>query len=191
MFHRGGTPRLLHEPHRNFPGYTPPFLHYCCCMEWIWWLCCLLLMLLGIAGCVLPLIPGTSIIFLAALAHRLVTGSENGLSWGSLLILLALLVISYVIDFVASAAGAKYFGAGKWGIIGGIIGAIVGIFFGLPGILLGPLIGVVVGELLHGKRLIAAGKSSVGTFIGTAAASVGKIAIAITMTAWFVVVTLP
>ncbi len=160
-------------------------------MEWIWWLCCLLLMLLGIAGCVLPLIPGTSIIFLAALAHRLVVGPETGLSWTSLAILFALLIVSYVIDFVASAAGAKYFGAGKWGIIGGILGAIVGMFFGLPGILLGPLVGVVAGELIHGKRLIAAGKSSVGTFIGTAAASISKLAIAIAMTAWFVIVTLP
>jgi hypothetical protein len=89
------------------------------------------------------------------------------------------------VDFLSGAAGAKYFGATRWGALGGILGAVVGIFFGLIGMIAGPLIGVLAGELLGGKGLLPAGKSTWGTFLGGVAGAVVKLAVALVMVAVF------
>ncbi len=86
--------------------------------------------------------------------------------------------------------GAKYFGATRWGAIGGILGAIVGFFFGLPGLFIGPLAGAIIGELLGGKGVLPAGKSGWGTFLGTTAGMIGKFAIGVIMIGWFTVAAL-
>ncbi|MEI6535555.1 MAG: DUF456 domain-containing protein, partial [Verrucomicrobiaceae bacterium] len=104
--------------------------------------------------------------------------------------LVVLTILSYIVDFVSGAIGAKRFGATRWGAIGGIVGAIAGIFFGLPGIILGPLAGVLAGELLGGKGLLPAGKSTWGALLGTAAGVVCKLVISVLMIAWFLAAAL-
>src|SRR5882757_1446276 len=99
-----------------------------------WWTLTLLLMAIGLVGTVVPLLPGTTIILAAAVMHHFALGAEHSVSWWTLAGLVALTVVSYVLDFISGALGAKKFGATRWGAIGGILGAIVGIFFGLPGI---------------------------------------------------------
>jgi len=156
----------------------------------LWWTLTLVLMFVGLVGTVLPLLPGTTIILAAAVLHHFALGPEKSVGWWTLSGLLVLAVGSYVVDFVSGALGAKKFGATRWGAIGGILGAIVGIFFGLPGIFLGPLIGVLAGELLGGKGLLPAGRSTWGTFLGTTAGMVVKLMIAATMIGWFLLVAL-
>lgn len=156
----------------------------------LWWTLALVLMLIGLVGTVLPLLPGTTIILAAAVVHRLALGEAQSVGWWTIGGLVVLTILSYVVDFVSGAIGAKKFGASRWGAIGGIVGAIVGIFFGLPGIFVGPLVGVLVGELLGGKGLLPAGKSTWGTFLGTTAGMVGKLILAALMIAWFLVAAL-
>jgi uncharacterized protein YqgC (DUF456 family) len=60
-------------------------------------------------------------------------------------------------------------------------------FFFPLGLFIGPLLGVLLGEVIGGKELIAAGKSSWGSLLGTTAGMVGKLGIAFVMVAWFVV----
>ncbi|MGB8168430.1 MAG: DUF456 family protein, partial [Chthoniobacteraceae bacterium] len=143
----------------------------------LWWTLTLVIMLAGLAGTVLPLLPGTTIILAAAVMHHFALGEARSVGWWTIGGLVALTVVSYVLDFVSGAMGAKKFGASRWGAIGGIIGAIVGIFFGLPGIFVGPLAGVLLGELLGGKGLLPAGKSTWGTLLGTTAGIVAKLVI--------------
>jgi hypothetical protein len=63
-----------------------------------------------------------------------------------------LTAISFVIDFAATALGAKRVGATKLAVVGAAIGTLGGMFLGLPGLILGPFVGAVAGEMLsHGK----------------------------------------
>lgn len=156
----------------------------------LWWTLTLALMLTGLVGTVVPLLPGTTIILAAAIMHHVALGAEKSVGWWTIGGLVVLTIVSYVVDFVSGAIGAKKFGASRWGAIGGIVGAIVGLFFGLPGIFLGPLVGVLAGELLGGKGLLPAGKSTWGTLLGTTAGLVGKLVIAALMIAWFLVAAL-
>jgi uncharacterized protein YqgC (DUF456 family) len=156
-------------------------------MESFWWVLTFILMALGVAGTLLPLIPGAVIILAAAVLHRLMLGPEQGAGWTTLLALTVLMLLAQAVDFISGSMGAKYFGATRWGAIGGILGGLVGIFFGLPGIFLGPIIGVILGELLGGRGVLPAGKSAWGTLLGTVAGMIVKLGLALVMVAWFLV----
>lgn len=155
------------------------------------WTLALLLMLTGLVGTMVPLLPGTTLILAGAVIHRLTLGPEQSVGWWTLGGLLALTLLSYAVDLCSGALGAKWFGATRWGAIGGIVGAIVGLFFGIIGIFVGPLIGVLVGELLGGKELLPAGKSTWGTLLGTTVGIVCRLVIALAMIGWFLAATLP
>lgn len=158
-------------------------------MNYVWWTVTLILMFIGLAGTVLPLLPGTTIILAAAVLHHMVMPPEQTVSWWTIGGLALLTVVSYVIDFVSGTVGAKWFGATRWGAIGGLIGAVVGLFFGIIGVFVGPLVGVLIGELLGGKGLLPAGKSTWGTVLGTTAGIILRFAIAVLMVGWFLLAT--
>lgn len=157
-------------------------------MDTFWWFLTIFLMLVGLIGTVLPLIPGAILILIGAVVNHFAIGSVG---WGTLVVLTLLAIAAQALDIVSGAAGAKWFGATRWGAVGGILGAIVGLFFGLPGLLIGPLLGAMTGELLGGKGFLPAGKSGWGTFLGTTAGIVGKLAIAFIMIGWFAIAALP
>ncbi|MCX6966584.1 MAG: DUF456 family protein [Verrucomicrobia bacterium] len=159
-------------------------------METFWWIFTLLLMLIGLAGTVLPLIPGTALILTAAVLHRITLGPEQSVGWVTLAALTVLMLLSQALELLSGSLGAKYFGATRWGAIGGILGGIIGIFFGLVGLIVGPLVGVLVGELLGGQQILPATRSTWGTLVGTTAGMLGKVLIALLMIGWFVVALL-
>jgi uncharacterized protein YqgC (DUF456 family) len=141
----------------------------------------------GLAGLVLPLLPGPLLIyiglFLAAWAENFVY-----IEWVTLLILGLLMIVAHAIDFIASAFGAKKQGAGKKALIGAIIGAFVGLFFGFIGIIFGPFVGAVIGQLLDKDDLQSAGRVGVGTWIGFVFGLAAKIAIGLSMIGIFILV---
>lgn len=153
-------------------------------MDALWWTLTILLMVVGLAGTVLPLIPGSILIFGGALLNFLTLES---IGWTTLIALAVLMILTQALDILSGSLGAKWFGATRWGAIGGILGAIIGLFFGLIGIFVGPLIGALLGELLGGKGLLPAGKSSWGTVVGTTAGIVGKLALGLMMVLWFTI----
>ena len=153
-------------------------------MDAVWWVLTVVLMLVGLAGTVLPLVPGTVLILCGAVMNYFTVGAVG---WPTLLALTALMALAQLLDLVSGAVGAKYFGATRWGAIGGILGAVAGLFFGVVGIFVGPLVGALVGELLGGQGILPAGKSTWGTFLGTTAGIAGKLAIGILMIVWFAV----
>jgi uncharacterized protein YqgC (DUF456 family) len=141
----------------------------------------------GLAGLVLPLLPGPLLIyiglFLGAWAEDFVY-----IEWVTLLILGLLMIVSHAIDFIASAFGAKKQGAGKKALIGAIIGAFAGLFFGFIGIIFGPFVGAVIGQLLDKDDLQSAGRVGVGTWIGFVFGLAAKIAIGLSMIGIFILV---
>jgi uncharacterized protein YqgC (DUF456 family) len=144
-------------------------------------------MLAGLLGTVLPILPGTALILAGACVYEwFLAGPDAHLGWGMLLGLVALVAASYLVDFFFVAAGARRFGASKYGPLGAVGGLMVGFFLGLPGILLGPPCGVVAVEMLTGKALPAALRASWGTIVGSLTAGVARVAIAAAMVGWFV-----
>src|ERR1700694_4889518 len=106
-------------------------------MELFWWLFLIVLFAVGLIGTVLPIFPGAVVILAGAVIHRMMVGAEKSVGWKTIVILGALTLASYALDFLGSYFGAKYFGATKWGTIGAIIGALVGLFFGIIGLFVG------------------------------------------------------
>lgn len=151
----------------------------------ILWLLGGLLVVVGIAGLVLPALPGAPLLF----AGLVLAAWAEGFAYvgaGTLTVLGMLGLLTYAVDFLASAFGAKRFGASRWAIVGAILGAIVGLFFGLIGILLGPFAGAVAGELLAQRNLAAAGRAGVGATLGLLIGAAAKLALAISMLGLFV-----
>src|SRR5215218_9196297 len=89
----------------------------------------LIVMLVGLVGSVLPGLPGVPLIFISALVYAIVTDFEvvSGLT---IVLLGVFAAIALVLDFVATAYGARRFGASNWGTAGGAIGGIGGVFLG-------------------------------------------------------------
>jgi len=119
----------------------------------------LVVMLVGLAGSVLPGLPGVPLIFISALVYAVVTDFQH--VGGLTIVLLGLFAaIALVLDFVATAYGARRFGASNWGTAGGAIGGIVGALIGalflgigaLFGLVLGAVGGVFLGEYLKRRR---------------------------------------
>lgn len=164
-------------------------------MEWLksidwalWgvWSLTITLMLVGLAGTVLPLLPGPFIIFVAAIAHMFLR-PETGISWWSIAVLAVLLIIAYAVDFFSGAMGTKWFGGSRWGIAGVLIGGIVGLFFGIIGLVIGPIVGGLVAELLLArKKMGPAMKATWGSVVGTTVGLAARVGISLAMVAVFV-----
>jgi uncharacterized protein len=127
----------------------------------------LIIILIGLAGSVLPGLPGVPLIFLSALVYAIATDFE--VVGGPVIALLGVFaVIALVADFVATTYGARRFGASSWGTVGGAIGGIVGALVGalflgigaLFGLILGSIGGVFLGEYLKRRRGGRAGAQS-------------------------------
>ncbi|HUK42383.1 MAG TPA: DUF456 domain-containing protein [Candidatus Acidoferrales bacterium] len=150
------------------------------------WFFVIVLALAGLAGLVLPGIPGAPLLFVAAL---LAAWAENFqyVGVGILSILGVLAVLTYGVDLWATMFGAKRFGASKRAVIGALAGALAGIFLGFPGVLFGPFIGAVIGEMLSRKDLHAATRAGIGATIGLVLGAALKLALSVAMIGIFVV----
>ena len=143
-----------------------------------------LLVLVGLAGTVLPVIPGAVLIFFGLLLAAWADGFQH-VGWVGMTIIGVLGALSFVADFVASILGAKRVGASPQALFGAAAGGLIGLFFGIPGMILGPFVGAVLGEFLARRRLAQAGKVGFGTWLGLVAAAVVKVVIATLMVATF------
>lgn len=148
------------------------------------WMLAALLVIAGIAGLVLPAIPGAAVIFAGlVLAAWIEDFAYAGA--GIFSILAALVILTYVVDLAASVLGAKHFGASRRAMAGAMLGAILGIFFGLPGLLLGSFAGAAIGEFSEQRHLGAAGRAGLGATLGLALGVAVKLALAFAMLAVF------
>ncbi|WP_342315608.1 DUF456 domain-containing protein [Lysobacter sp. FW306-1B-D06B] len=148
-----------------------------------------LLILVGIAGTVLPALPGLPLVF-AGMLLAAWAGDFREVGWVVLVILGLLTVLSIGIDFLATAVGAKRVGASKLAVAGAMIGTFAGLFFGPIGLFAGPFVGALGGELIHGREVRRATKVGFGTWLGIVFGVVLKLGLAFAMlglfaAAWF------
>lgn len=152
------------------------------------WLITGCLLLLGFIGTLLPFLPGHLILFFAAIAHRLMLGTDSGVEWWTFVVLGVLLITSQVLEFMSGAMGTRWFGGSKWGATGALMGGVVGLFFMPFGLLLGPLIGSMLCEFLFAKKKVQpATVSGVGSVLGTVAGLLVKVVVGVLMIVWFMV----
>ena len=144
------------------------------------WVLAAALVAVGIAGTVLPALPGPALV-LAGLVLAAWVDDFAHVGGPGIAILAALTVLTYVVDFAASAYGARRLGASRRAIAGAILGAVVGIFFGIPGLLLGPFVGAVIGEYTARRDLRQAGRAGVGAWLGIVLGVAAKLALVLAM----------
>ncbi len=144
------------------------------------WVLAALLIAAGFAGLILPAVPGIPLVFAGLVV---LAWAENFayVGWVTLTLLGLLALLSYGVDFLAAALGAKRFGASPRAVTGAALGAVAGVFFGLPGIVLGPFVGAVVGEFSRRASARAATRAGVGATLGLLFGALLKVALAFTM----------
>jgi uncharacterized protein len=151
------------------------------------WVLAVGLMLVGLAGTLLPMLPGVPLLFAGMLLAAWIDGFAR-VGVATLVVLGLLTLLSFVVEYVAAAMGARRAGASRHAIAGAAIGTFAGLFFGLPGLLLGPFVGAVIGELVARGGASRAVGVGVGAWIGFAVGSIAKLAIAFTMLGVFTAV---
>ncbi|HEY5852164.1 MAG TPA: DUF456 domain-containing protein [Lysobacter sp.] len=149
-----------------------------------------ILILVGIAGTVLPALPGLPLVF-AGMLLAAWAGDFREVGWLPLVILGVLTVLSLGIDLLATSIGAKRVGASKLAVVGAVLGTFAGLFFGPVGLFAGPFVGALGGELIHGREMRKAAKVGFGTWLGIVFGIVLKLGLAFAMLglfafAWFV-----
>ena len=152
----------------------------------VWfWLAAILLIVAGIAGTILPALPGPPLVFGGLLLAAWIDGFQK-VGVATLAVLGILTAIAAVVDLVAGVYGARRVGASRSAIVGASIGTVLGIFFGLPGLVLGPFVGALAGELLARSSASRAGRVALATWIGLAIAIAIKLALIGAMIGLFV-----
>ncbi|MDA7532902.1 DUF456 domain-containing protein [Verrucomicrobia bacterium] len=141
-------------------------------------------MVIGAVGSMLPAIPSTPVVFLAALGHKIYFG-DNSISYLILAILGVITLFSLIMDYIASLVGARKLGATWRGVAGALIGGILGLFLGPWGILIGPFIGALTFEMMGGRQFEEASKAGFGALLGIVAGTLGKFICAIAMASLF------
>jgi uncharacterized protein YqgC (DUF456 family) len=152
----------------------------------ILWSLAAILVVAGFIGVIAPVLPGAPLVFAGLVVAAWAEGFQYVGVW-TLVVIGALMGLTYVVDAFASALGVKRVGASKLAMWGAVLGTVVGVFFGLAGILLGPFVGAVAGELYARRDIAQAGKAGVAAWIGFIIGTLGKFAIMFTMVGVFVV----
>ena len=143
------------------------------------------LILVGIAGVILPALPGLPLVF-AGMLLAAWAGDFQQIGWVTLVVLGLLTALSFAADIFSTAIGAQRVGASRKALWGTVIGTFAGLFFMPIGLFAGPFVGALVGELWHGRELGQAAKVGLGTWLGIVLGVVLKLGLTFAMLGLFV-----
>jgi len=148
------------------------------------WVLAIVLVLVGIAGTILPALPGPILVFAGLLVAAWADGF-NRVGWPSLAVLGVLTAACYLVDLFAVAVGARRFGASRRAAAGAALGMLLGLFFGLPGLIVGPFVGALVGEAWARRGFEGTGRAGTGAWLGFLLGALVKLAIVFAMVGLF------
>jgi uncharacterized protein len=144
----------------------------------------IILMIVGIIGCLAPVLPGPPLSFLGLICLHF--SKFGDFSTTILIVLGAVTVVVSVLDYIVPIWGTRKFGGSKYGVRGATVGLVVGFFLGPAGIIIGPLIGAIVGELIFKDDLKYAFKAGFGSLLGFLTGVGLKLAASFIMTFYFI-----
>ena len=131
-------------------------------------------LVVGLAGCLLPVLPGPPLSYVGLLILQL--RSDTPFTLQFMLIWAGITLLVTLLDYWIPAYGTKRFGGTRYGIYGTLVGLFVGMIFFPPfGIIIGPLIGALAGELLAGSDRKKAVRAAFGSFMGFLAGTFAKV----------------
>jgi uncharacterized protein YqgC (DUF456 family) len=148
------------------------------------WVIAVAMVAVGLAGIVLPALPGHMLILAGLVLAAWADGFRHVSGW-TLGVIAVVAIASYAIDFVAAAVSTKKLGASRRAMAGAALGTLGGFFFGLPGLIAGPFVGAVIGELTATQDMRQAGRAGMAAAIGFAIGTAVKVALAFLMIAIF------
>ena len=153
-------------------------------IDTLWYVLGALLIAIGLAGAIVPVLPGIPLIFGGIwLIARVDHYSHLGVWWLTGIALVG--AVGLAMDVLAAALGAKRVGASPRAVWGALLGTLIGLFFGLPGLLLGPFFGAVLGELSAGNSMQRVTRVGVSTWVGLLIGTIIKLVSSVTMVALF------
>jgi uncharacterized protein YqgC (DUF456 family) len=165
----------------------------------LWWTLAGLMVLAGLAGTVLPVLPGTLLVLAGLFLGAWIDGFAR-VSGATMGVITLLAVLAFATDYVAALLGAKKVGASRWALIGAAVGTVVGLLAGVVGVLVLPFVGAVAGEWYALRRAPpdAGGSGTarraldvgVATWIGLLVGTAVKLALAFVMVGVFVIALL-
>ncbi len=150
------------------------------------WILSAALIVLGLAGTLLPALPGTAFV-LAGIVLGAWIDDFTRVGWGALAVVTVMAIAAWVLDYVAALLGARRAGASPQAVTGAAIGTVAGIFMGLVGVLFLPLVGAAIGEWLARRDHQGAVRVGLATWLGLMAGLVAKVVLAFMMIGVFLV----
>jgi len=149
------------------------------------WVLCVALIVLGLAGTVLPFLPGTLLVWGGIVVGAWIDDFSR-VGTTTVVVVSVLAVLAWALDYVAGLMGAQKAGASKQALLGAAVGTVVGLFMGLVGVLFMPLVGAAIGEYIARKDQTRAVKVGVATWIGIMVGLIAKVVLAFIMVGIFV-----
>ncbi|HEY4292987.1 DUF456 domain-containing protein [Luteibacter sp.] len=134
----------------------------------------------GVAGAVLPVLPGIPMIF-GGIWLAAAVDEYRHLGWGWLVAIGIVGAAGVALDFFSASLGAKKIGASPRALWGAAVGTIAGMFFGIPGLIVGPFAGAMAGELWSGTSVLRSAHVGVGTWVGMLVGILAKVVISFLM----------
>lgn len=141
-------------------------------------------LLVGLAGAVVPVLPGVPISYVGLLLLQFT--DRKPFSPTFMLVWASVVVVVQLLDSFLPVWTTKWSGGSRAGVCGSTVGLLVGFFLGPWGIVAGPFVGALVGELLAGKAFMAALKSGASSFLGFLGGTIVKLVAAGLMVYYFI-----
>ena len=154
-------------------------------MDSLLWVLAAGLIVLGLLGTVLPVLPGTVLVLAGVILGAWIDDFAR-VGVGTLLLVGALAVLAWLVEWAASLLGAQRAGASGLALLGAAIGTVLGLALGLVGVLFMPLLGAAVGEFLARRDQQRALKVGLATWLGLLAGMLAKVVLAFTMVGVFI-----
>ncbi|MFO8087116.1 MAG: DUF456 domain-containing protein [Bacteroidales bacterium] len=128
-----------------------------------------LLLLIGLAGCLIPVIPGPPVSYAGLLLLHFT--EQYSFEPKTLIIWLSITLLVTLLDYVVPIYGTKKLGGSRKGVWGSTIGLIFGLIIAPTGIgaiaiIIGPFAGAYIGEMMEYNDSRRALRSAFGSFIG-------------------------
>lgn len=135
-----------------------------------------ILLILGLIGCIVPMLPGTPLCYLGIILLNFTSFAEFSIhffvKWG------VIIIIVQGLNYFIPIWGARKFGGSKMGVWGSMLGMFVGLFFGPFGIIIGVVSGAFIGEILAGKATSTAIRAAFGSFLGFIVGTISQLVVA-------------